>query len=75
MIGSTFAARTAGYSPKIIPIAILIPTDNTMLINVTIVGIPEKSVMSHGMNTPTPMPRKPPTVDKTTVSIMNWLMI
>jgi hypothetical protein len=38
-IGSRFAARTAGYKPKMIPTAILIPTASPTLYPVTTVGI------------------------------------
>ncbi len=53
------------------PIVMLIPTERMTLLRVTIVGMPAKRVMSHGMNMPTPIPIRPPTVERTMVSIRN----
>ena len=75
MIGSSFAALIAGYNPKIIPVAVLIPNDNNKFHIVTIVGMPANFVTRNGINKPKPTPIIPPTIDSTSVSIKNCITI
>jgi hypothetical protein len=70
-IGSTLAARMAGYIPKRIPIVTLIESGSRIPFNVINVIIPEKYVIKNGIRVPTPNPMMPPVVDKTVVSIRN----
>jgi hypothetical protein len=61
--------------PKIMPIPTLMNSGRSMLDNVITVGISEKKVIIVGMIIPIASPTIPPSVESTTVSIRNWMII